>query len=115
MERTIRDYRVLDDKHLIVTATAKQKYHIELSRRAFGLDSTWGIGFKSRSSRICPGLAEVIVDDSMGPEAIRIQSIRALTDEEYEDLLVHFGKKQPDELQTPAPEDVKGAEVEELD
>jgi hypothetical protein len=29
--------------------------------------------------------------------------------------LIRFGRKEPDELQTPAPKPVKGAEVEELD
>ena len=76
-EGTIRDYRVLDDKNLVVTAS---------------------------------------VDDNTGKlEAIRIASIRALTPEEHEELLVRFGKMEPDIEQTPVEESVDTAEVEELD
>ena len=115
-EGTIRDYAVLDESNLIVTASARRKYHIELNRRAFGLRSSWHIGFTSPTSRICPGFSEVIVDDStMGPEAIRISSIRALSPEEHEDLLIRFGKKEPEIVEAPATEDVGSAEVEELD
>lgn len=114
-EGTIRDYTVLDESNLIVTASARRKYHIELYRRAFGLRSSWHIGFTSPTSRICPGFSEVIVDDSLGPEAIRISSIRALSPEEYDDLLIRFGKKEPEIDEDPATEEVEGAEVEELD
>jgi len=55
------------------------------------------------------------VDDGVGAEAINIRSVRQLTPEEYDDLLVRFGKKEPDVNQTTAPEPVEGAEVEELD
>lgn len=114
-EGTIRDYQVLDESNLVVAASAKRKYHIELSRRAFGLRSSWHIGFTSPTSRICPGFSEVIVDDSFGPEAIRIERIQALDPAAYEDLLIRFGKKEPEVTEDPAAEDVEGAEVEELD
>lgn len=114
-EGTIRDYKVLDESNLIVTASAKRKYHIELYRRAYGLRSSWHIGFSSPTSRICPGFSEVIVDDSFGPEAIRIASIRALSPEEYDDLLIRYGKKKPEVDEAPATEEVPSAEVEELD
>ena len=114
-EGTIRDYKVLDESNLIVTASAKRKYHIELYRRAYGLRSSWHIGFSSPTSRICPGFSEVIVDDSFGPEAIRIASIRALNPEEYDDLLIRYGKKKPEIVEAPATEEVPSAEVEELD
>jgi hypothetical protein len=51
----------------------------------------------------------------MGNESIRIASIRELSPEEHEHLLIQFGKKEPEIEQTPAPREVKGAEVEELD
>ncbi len=115
-EGTIRDYRVLDEENLVVTASARRKYHIELVHRAFGLRSSWHIGFSSPTSRICPAFSEVIVDDNLGGlESIRIKSIRALTPEEHEELLVRFGKAEPDIEQTPVEEAVDTAEVEELD
>lgn len=114
-EGTIRDYAVLDESNLVVTASAKRKYHIELFRPAFGLRSSWHIGFTSPTSRICPGFSEVVVDDSFGPEAIRISSVRALSPEEYDDLMIRYGKKKPEIVEAPANNEVQGAEVEELD
>lgn len=112
---TVRDYRVLDEENLVVTASAKRKYHIQLSSRAYGLSGSWHIGFKTYGMRICPGASDVVFEDNMGGDTIRIKSIRELTPPELDELLVHFGKKEPEELQTPAPEQVEGAEVEELD
>ena len=114
-EGTIRDYRVLDESNLVVTASASRKYHIELSRRAYGLDSSWAIGFSSPGGSICAGFSEIVVDDSFGPEAIRINKIRRLSPDGYEDMLIRFGKKKPELEQPREPEEVKGAEVEELD
>jgi hypothetical protein len=48
-------------------------------------------------------------------EAIRISSIRELDPNALNDLLIQFGKKEPEIEQAPAEEEVKGAEVEELD
>ncbi len=112
---SIRDYRVLDDANLVVTAQANRKYHVTLSRRALGLRSTWKIGFRSASGRVCGGFDDILVDEGFGPERIRIASIAQLTPEEYEALLVRFGKKEPTIEPTPATEEVESAEVEELD
>jgi len=46
---------------------------------------------------------------------IRIASIRELGQEDKDHLLIQYGRKKPEIEQTPAPQDVKGAEVEELD
>jgi hypothetical protein len=112
---TIRDYRVLDDANLVVTANANRKYHISLSRRAVGLRASWKIGFRSTSGRICGSFDDIIVDDGFGPERIRIAGIRELTPEEYDALLVRFGEREPAIRQPPAPDRVESAEVEELD
>jgi len=116
-QSSIRDYAVLDDSNLIVTEGVSRKYHMMLSRRAFGLKSSWRIAFRSPSGRICGGFDEIIVSDGVGgrPEAIRIDSIRRLSPEEEEDLLIRFGKKEPEVEQPRQPEAVEGAEVEELD
>ena len=113
--RTIRDYRVLDDANLVVTAQANQRYHVVLSRRAVGLRSSWKIGFRSTTGQICGSFDEILVDDGFGPERIRIAAIRQLTPEEYEELLVGFGKREPTTEQTPATREIDSAEVEELD
>ncbi len=113
--RTIRDYRVLDDANLVVTAHAGRKYHIWLSRRAVGLRASWKIGFRSTNGRVCGGFDDIIVDDGFGPERIRMAGIRELTPEEYDNLLVRFGKREPATEPAPAIDSVDSAEVEELD
>ena len=112
---TIRDYRVLDDANLIVSGSSKRKYHVTLRRRANGLRSSWKIGFRSTTGRICANSGELVVDNGMGPERIRIAAIRQLTPEEHEALLVRFGKIEPEIEPTPAPVELESAEVEELD
>jgi hypothetical protein len=115
-QSTIRDYQVLDDRNLIVTAGAKRKYHVQLSRQAFGLRSNWKIGFRSPTGSVCSGMGDVVVDDSFGSkETIQISSIKEVEADELNALLVQFGKKVPDIERAPAQEEVKGAEVEELD
>lgn len=112
---SIRDYQVLDDANLVVTAGAKRRYHVQLYGRAAGLRGSWQIGFKSSTGSICGGFDELIVDDGMNSRGYRIKSVREVSPEEYENLLVRFGKKEPDVKQAPAPEEIEGAEVEELD
>jgi hypothetical protein len=112
---TIRDYRVLDDSNLIVTAGGNRKHHITLSRRAPGLRSSWSLGFRSISGQICTGFGEVVIDDGMGRETIRIASIRRVSPEEIDALLVRLGTKEPEHKPAMAPKEIEGAEVEELD
>lgn len=116
LQSSIRDYQVLDDSNLVIRAGAKRQYHVELTRRAYGLRSSWNIGFRSPTGRLCGGFGDVIVDDGFDrTEAIRIRSIRALDADQLDDILVKYGKKEP-EFKEPLPtEDVDGAEVEELD
>ncbi|MDJ0794404.1 MAG: DUF6491 family protein [Woeseiaceae bacterium] len=115
---SVRGYRVLDAQNLLVDAAGRRTYHVVLRRKAYELRSSMGIAFKSTSSRVCEDFSEIVFRDNMFErsfESIRIRTIRLLTPEEEEHLLIQFGKKEPEIEQTPAPEDVKGAEVEELD
>jgi hypothetical protein len=87
-----------------------------LHRRAYGLRSNWSIGFKSPTGRVCAGFSELVLDDRFsGADSIRIASIRGISAEEEEDLLIRYGLREPEYEHTPEPVDVKGAEVEELD
>ena len=115
-EPSIRGYKVLDEQNLIVEAGRKRSYHVTLFRRAVGLDSAWGIVFDTPNSRVCESFSEI---HFRGPfeerETVRIRSIRALTPEEEEHLLIRYGLKEPEIEQTPTPQEVEGADVEELD
>ena len=113
-EPSIRGYTVLDEQNLIVEAGGSRQYHMVLSRRAQGLRHSRGIWFKTTTSRVCPGFDSLEYEGSiMGNN--RIESIRELTELEEEHLLIQFGKKEPEIEHTPAPRDVEGADVEELD
>ncbi|NOR35289.1 MAG: hypothetical protein GQ577_00945 [Woeseiaceae bacterium] len=58
----------------------------------------------------------MVVNDSFGSEeTIRISSIKQVEPDELNALLVQFGKKVPEVERATAQEEVKGAEVEELD
>ena len=112
---TVRDYRVLNDSNLLVTGAGRRKYHIVLSRRAYGLRSSWSIGFDSRTGMICAGFSDVVIADGSFRDNIRIARIRRLGPDDEEEILIRFGKIEPKTEQAPAPETVEGAEVEELD
>ncbi len=115
LRSSVRGYSVLDESNLIVDSSGRRKYHVTLRRRAYGLSSSWGIRFDSATGRICAGFSEVIFDGHFDNESIRIRSIRELSPEDHEDLLILYGKKTAEIEQVPARQEVKGATVEELD
>ena len=115
LEGTVRDYRVLNDSNLVVTAAGSRKYHIELTRPAFRLKSTWQIGFLPSGSRICAGFSELVIKDSFDSDRVRIKRIVRLNKDDYEELMIRFGLMEPEIEQAREPEEVEGAELEELD
>jgi hypothetical protein len=113
---SIRGYNVLDEQNLIVEAGGARHYHVVLQRVARGIRYSTGIVFKSTTSRVCAGFDSVVFGGGIGDSGdIRIASIRELTTEEEEHLLIQYGKKEPEIKQAPVPQEVEGAEVEELD
>ncbi len=113
--RTIRDYRTLDDRNLLIYGPANRAYYVTLFRPSFELRSSFQMGFESRDDQLCPFGGDAIVVGSLRRESIAIQSISRVSEEQEEQLLVRYGKKDPAPgQQTPEPKDVKGAEVEEL-
>ena len=114
-QSSIRDYRVLDDANLIVTEGVSRTYHVELLRRAHGLRSSRAIGFDSATGRICGRFDDLLYEGSLGLERVPITSIRRVSPEQEEELLIRFGIKEPEYEQPRRPNEVEGAEVEELD
>jgi len=113
--RTIRDYTALDDTNLLIWTSPKRPYFVRLFSPTWGLRSSFQIGTMSRDDRLCPYGGDALVFDSAGRDSSRIASIRRISEDEADWLLVRFGKKDPAEEQAPAPKPVEGAEVEELD
>ena len=114
-QSSIRGYRVLDEQNLVVDASVRKQSHVTLQRRAYGLRSSWGIVFDSPTGRVCANFGEVYFEGGPGAESVRIASIRQLTPEEEEDLLIRFGLKEPEVKRMPVPQEVEGADIEELD
>ena len=112
--RTIRDYTPLDDLNLLIWGPAKRAYHVTLIRPSFELRSSFRMGFSSRDDQLCPYGSDGIVVGSLSRDTIAIRAISRLSEEQADQLLIRYGRKEPAEQQAPAPEDVKGAEVEEL-
>lgn len=113
--RTIRDYTPLDDRSLLVWGPAKRGYFVTLFRPSFDMRSSFRLGFSSRDDQLCPYGGDSVVFGGLGSETIRVQSISRISEEQAEEILIRYGKKDPPESQAPAPADVKGAKVEELD
>lgn len=112
--RSVRDYTLLDDQNLLIWGPGKRAYYVTLFRPAFELRSSIRIGFSSRDDQLCPYGGDGIVVGTFNRETISIQAISRVTEEEAEQLLVRYGRKEPSEQQAPEPEEVEGAEVEEL-
>ena len=85
-------------------------------RRAHGLRSSWAIGFiDAPTGRVCAGFSEIVFNDNVLGLRYRVTSIRLLTPEEEEDLLIRFGLKEPEVKKMLVPQEVEGADIEELD
>jgi hypothetical protein len=94
--RTLSDWRPLDDTHLILFASGRRPYLVELVQPATGMSFDFAIGVYDRDGRVCPyGGDSIIVDNGIGPERVTIQSMRRLSDEDLEAVYVEFGVRPP--------------------
>lgn len=113
--RTVRDYRALDDRNLLIYGPGDRAYYVTLFRPSFELRSSFQMGFESRDDYLCPYGGDAVVVGGLRPEEIGIRSISRVSEEQEQQLLVRYGKKEPAAgQQAPAPKEVQGAEVEEL-
>ena len=114
--RTIRDYRPLDSRNLLIYGAGKRAYFVKLAHRSLELKSSIQVGFYSRDGQLCPfGGDRLIFGGGLTDASVRIRSISRVSADQADDLLVRFGKKEPDQQRIPAPQEVQGAEIEELD
>ena len=104
----------MDRSTLLMEGMGNRDYLVTLVSPAFELSSAFRLGFSSRDDWLCPYGGDRIVFDGVGNESVMIRGISRVTPEQKEDLLIRYGKKEPDEQQDQAPPEVKGAEVEEL-
>ena len=114
--RTIRDYRSLDSRNLLIYGAGKSAYFVRLAHPSMELKTSMQIGFSSRDGRLCPfGGDGLVFHGGFSNEAVTIRAISRISSDQAEDLLLRFGKKEPERQHVPAPREVEGAEIEELD
>lgn len=92
---TMRDWRPLDDRNLILFANGRRPYHVELVRPAMGLSFGIMLGVYDRDGRICPFGGDAIVVDGAIPDRIPIRSITRLSPEELEAVYIEYGISPP--------------------
>ncbi len=113
--RTIRDYRPLDDSHMLISGPAKRTYFVTLFGPAFEMRGSLGLTFDSRDDQLCPFGGDAVKFGGLAHERVTIQSISRVTAEQEQEILFRFGLLERAEKKPPEPVSVKGAEVEELD
>jgi len=113
--RTIRDYRPLDNSHMLINGPAKRTYFVTLFSPAFEMRGSMGLTFDSRDDQLCPFGGDAIKFGGLTHERVTIQSISRVTAEQEQEILFRFGLLERAEKKPPEPVSVKGAEVEELD
>lgn len=113
--RTIRDYTPLDSQHLLIRGAGRRAYFVTLQWPATDMRGSIGFSVSSRDDQLCPYGGDNLVFGSFGDNRVPVRSISRLTEEQEEQVLIRYGLQDLDESATPVdPENVKGAEVEEL-
>jgi hypothetical protein len=94
--------------------SGNRSYLVTLMMPSFDLRSSSQIGYISRDDSLCPYGGDRLILDRMSNYDVMIRGISRLTDQQVDELLIRYGKKEPPEQQDQAPPEVKGAKVEEL-
>lgn len=113
--RTIRDYRPLDNSHLLISGSGRRTYFVTLLGPVFEMRGSASLRFESRDDNLCPYGGDAIVFGHFSRGGTRVQAISRITAEQKEEILLRFGLVERTEQTAPEPGNVKGAEVEELD
>ena len=113
--RSIRDYTPLDDRTLLIWGGSKRPYYVRLFQPSFDMNSSIGMRVHSRDDRLCPYGGDGLIFGTFNDRPVSVRAISRITVEQADQILVRYGKKEGSEPQTPAPKEVEGAEVEELD
>jgi hypothetical protein len=107
--RTLRDWRPLDDEHLLLFGPGHTAYLVELVRPAIGLSFNISIGVYDRDGNICPYGGDSIV--ILGPmrDRISIRSMKRLDDAELDEVYVKFGIRPPTVVKSEPADEEKGS------
>jgi hypothetical protein len=113
--RSIRDYTPLDDRTLLIWSGVSRPYFVRLNTASHEMRSGIAMRVESRDDRLCPYGGDGLIFSRYETFPVTVRSISRITKDQAEDIMVRYGKKDSGEPQTPAPKEVDGAEVEELD
>jgi len=108
----VRDFRVLDDKTLVVWASSRRcPYVVELARRCGDMRFANTIGFDSRDNYVCSyGGDAVLARQGGGTDRCPIINIRRVSEQALEGIYVEYGLTDP--VPTP-PAEIEVEEAEE--
>lgn len=112
--RSIRDYKPLDDRSLLIWSGSRP-YYVSLVSRSLEMRSAFRMSVDSRDDRLCPYGGDGLNFGGLSRSPSRVRAISRISKDQAEELLVRYGKKDAGEPQTPAPKEIKGADVAELD
>ena len=112
---SIRDYTPLDAKHLLIWAGRDKPYLVRLVQQSRDMKTGYAMSVQSRDGQLCPYGGDALIFGMAPAYPVRIRSIDRLTVDQANDILARFGKRPDTEPTTPAPRELKGADVEELD
>lgn len=112
--RSIRDYKPLDDRSLLIWSGSRP-YYVRLVTRSRGMRSAFGMSVDSRDDRLCPYGGDGLNFGGFTESTARVLAISRITKDQAEELLFRYGKQDAGEPQMPAPKELKGADVAELD
>jgi hypothetical protein len=93
--RLLRDWRPLDDEHLLLFGPGHTAYLVQLVRPAFDLSFNDFIGVYDRDGSICPFGGDAVVIRGPMPERISIRSMQRLDDAQLDEVYVRFGIRPP--------------------
>jgi hypothetical protein len=100
---SLRDWRPLDDRNLLLFANGRRAYHVQLFRPAPDLRFDVMIGVYDDDGMICPYGGDAILTDGPMPDRVPIRSIKRLSDDELDAVYVRFGVRPPAVIEAAPP------------
>jgi hypothetical protein len=99
---------------MLIKGSGNRSYLVTLMTPSVDMRSSIQLGFVSRDDSLCPYGGDRLIFGGLSNYDVSIRGISRLTSDQVEELLIRYGRKEPEEQQDQVPPEVKGAEVEEL-
>ena len=110
--RSVRSTDIINDNMIVFRMVGRKRYLNKFARRCYGLSREGRFTYESHMQRLCSGdHIKVFMDPGASIQAgsaCRLSEFQLLTEREVEEIY-------PSRAETPEPEEVSPAEVEEID